>query len=58
MIYEVYAVAAEVSETFRDRMGQSLQEVLKETEERLVTEFTAKYGYHDEMWRQLLERNA
>ena len=57
-IDEVYSIAAEVARDFRDEKGQSLQDVLKETEERLVREFEDQYGSGTQMWKTLLDRNS
>jgi hypothetical protein len=57
-IDKVYDIAGQVAATFRDEKGQSLQDVLRETEERLVQEFESEYGSGMEMWRGLLERNS
>ena len=55
---KVYAIIAEVAATFRDRRGQALQDVLRETEERLARQFEEEYGSGDTMWKELLEKNS
>ena len=57
-IDEVYAIAAEVARDFRDERGQSLAEVLKETEARLAKEFDDQYGSGLQMWTTLINRNS
>jgi len=56
---EIYAIAAEVGETFRDPQGQTLAEILEGKLDELEREFQALYGAGGEpMWRNLLERNT
>ena len=56
---EIYAIAAEVGETFRDPQGQTLTEILEGKLDELEQEFQALYGTGGEpMWRSLLEHNT
>lgn len=56
---EIYAIAAEVGETFRDPQGQTLAEILEAKLDELEREFQALYGSDEEtMWRNLLARNT
>jgi hypothetical protein len=56
---EIYAIAAEVGEAFRDSQGQTLAEILEAKLDELEQEFQALYGASGEpMWRNLLERNT
>jgi hypothetical protein len=57
-IDRVYAIAAEDARDFRDARSQSLADVLRETEVRLVNEFQDRYGSGSEMWKALLELNS
>lgn len=58
-IDEVYAIAAEVSETFRDPQGQSLAEILESKIEELQGQFEQFYGQSgNEMWENLLQHNS
>jgi len=58
-VSEIYAIAAEVGECFRDSQGQTLAEILEAKLDQLEQEFQALYGTDGEpMWRALLERNT
>ncbi len=58
-VSEIYAIAAEVGETFRDAQGQTLAEILEAKLDELEREFGALYGTEGKpMWRNLLERNT
>jgi len=58
-IHEVYRIAAEVGDSFRDEQGQSLSEVLEAKIEELAQEFVQLYGEAGEgMWENLLVRNS
>lgn len=58
-VNEIYAIAAEVGENFRDPQGQTLAEILEAKLDQLEREFQALYGSSGEpMWRALLERNT
>lgn len=56
---EIYAVAGEVGEAFRDSRGQTLGEVLEEKLEELVSEFESTYGTGGTvLWNNLLKDNS
>lgn len=56
---EVYAIAAEVSETFKDPKGQSLSEVIDVKMKELIKEFGKTYGKSgSSMWKKLLKENS
>ncbi len=58
-VEEIYRIAGEVSETFRDSQGETLAEVLRTKVEELTREFHSRYGWSgEEMWQRLLERNV
>ncbi len=58
-VEEIYWIAGEVSETFRDSQGETLAEVLRTKVEELTREFHSRYGWSgEEMWQRLLERNV
>ena len=58
-IDQIYAVVAEVSETFRDPKGRSLKEALNQKVEQLTEEFIRRYGESgSEMWERLLRENS
>ena len=58
-IDQIYAIAAEVSETFRDPKGRSLREALGQKIEELTHEFVQRYGESGpEMWKKLLQENS
>ncbi|MDH7486174.1 MAG: PmeII family type II restriction endonuclease [Anaerolineae bacterium] len=56
---QIYAIAAEVSESFRDPKGRSLKEALDEKVNELCDEFIRRYGQTGpEMWEKLLRENS
>ncbi len=58
-IDEIYTIASEASEEFRDAKGQTLSEILDIKIEELQTEFEKVYGKSGSvMWKNLLERNS
>jgi len=58
-IDEIYDIAAEVGEQFRDAQGQTLSEILEAKTAELEKQFVDLYGMSgDQMWRKLLERNS
>jgi len=58
-IDEIYAIATEVSQQFRDKEGQTLAEVLEAQVQKLQSEFEALYGQGgEEMWKKLLDMNS
>ena len=58
-IDEIYAIATEVSQEFRDKQGQTLSEVLEAQVRQLQSEFEQLYGRGgEEMWQKLLDMNA
>jgi hypothetical protein len=58
-IDEIYAIAGEVGETFRDAHGQTLSEILDVKIKELQREFELLYGKSGStMWKHLLEKNS
>jgi len=58
-IDEIYAIATEVSQEFRDQQGQTISEVLETQIQELQSEFEALYGSGgEEMWQWLLDMNS
>lgn len=58
-IDQIYAIAAEVSESFRDPKGRSLREALDQKVAELTEEFILRYGETGpEMWEKLLRENS
>ncbi len=58
-ITEIYALIAEVSESFRDPSGKSLNEIRDEKITQLESQFKEIYGQiGNKMWQVLLERNS
>ena len=58
-IDEIYEIAAEVSESFKDEKGQTLKELLDSKVEELQRQFEELYGKGgSEMWEKLLELNS
>ncbi len=56
---EIYTIATEVSQEFRDRQGQTISEVLEARIQNLQSEFAALYGRSgEEMWQRLLDMNS
>jgi hypothetical protein len=56
---EIYAIAGEVGQNFRDAKGQSLTQILRVKITELQTEFEKLYGKSgSEMWKKLLNRNT
>lgn len=58
-IEEIYAIAAEVGDTFRNEQGHSLSQILEAKIDELTKEFEQLYGQTAEnMWKNLLDRNS
>lgn len=58
-INEIYTIAGEVGETFRDTKGQALSEVLEAKIAELQREFERLYGAGGStMWMHLLDKNS
>jgi len=58
-VSEIYKIAAEVSETFRDVEGKSLTEILEAKIAELQAQFETLYGKSgEEMWENLLRQNT
>lgn len=58
-IDEIYRIAAEVSESFRDDKGQTLRELLDSKVKELQEQFEELYGKSgEEMWENLLRLNS
>ena len=58
-IDEIYEIAAEASEDFRDAQGQTLPEILDTKIEELTGQFEKLYGESSSlMWENLLKRNS
>lgn len=58
-IDEIYKVAAEAGEEFRDARNQALSEILEAKIEELTEQFERLYGKSDGlMWENLLKRNS
>jgi len=58
-IDEIYDLAREVGETFRDPQGETLSEILDGKTKELRDEFIKRYGKDgDEMWKNLLDGNS
>lgn len=56
---DIYAIAGEVGEEYRDNHGQTLSEVLEEKLEELVLEFESIYGPSGTtLWTNLLKYNS
>ena len=56
---EIYNIAAEVGEEFRDAQGQTLSEILDAKIEELERQFEDLYGKSgSSMWQNLLKRNS
>ncbi len=58
-IGEIYEIAGQVAETFRDPKGQTIAEILEEKIAELRREFVELYGEQgNEMWQNLLKHNS
>jgi len=58
-INEIYTIAGEVGDTYRDTKGQTLSEVLDNKILELQARYEELYGSSgDEMWNRLLEENS
>ncbi len=58
-ISEIYTIAAQVGEEFRDALGQSLSELLESKLLALQEQFEELYGKSgDVMWKKLLQLNS
>ncbi len=58
-IDEIYSIAGEVGETFRDARGQTLSEILDAKITELQREFQLIYGASGStMWKNLLDKNS
>lgn len=58
-IDEIYEIAGEVGEEFRDAHGQTLSEILNAKIEELYRQFEKLYGKSSSlMWKNLLKRNS
>ncbi|MGC8787628.1 MAG: PmeII family type II restriction endonuclease [Anaerolineae bacterium] len=58
-IMEIYEIAAEVGEKFKDALGQSLSEILEAKLLELQGQFEELYGKSgDVMWKNLLQLNS
>jgi hypothetical protein len=58
-IEEVYAIAGQVGETFRDAGGQTLSQTIEDKITEMESEFRSLYGEGGApMWLNLLERNS
>jgi hypothetical protein len=58
-IDEIYAIAGEVGNTFKDAHGQTLAEILEDKITELQQEFEACYGVCGfELWKNLLNKNS
>lgn len=58
-IDEIYEIAANVGEQFRDARGQTLSEILDAKIRELTRQFERLYGKSgDAMWKNLLKRNS
>lgn len=56
---EIYDLATEVGESFRDAQGQTLTQILEAKVTELQSEFEQLYGQSgSEMWDKLLEQNS
>jgi hypothetical protein len=56
---DIYTIAGEVGEKYRDDRGQTLDEVLEEKLEELVAEFESIYGKSGTtLWDNLLKHNS
>lgn len=56
---EIYRIAAEVGDEFRDESGRTLRELIEKKISDLSKEFLEAYGSGgDEMWWRLLDRNT
>jgi hypothetical protein len=58
-IDEIYDMAREVGETFRDPHGETLSEIIETKSKELGDDFTRRYGKSEgEMWKNLLAGNS
>ncbi|PWH14121.1 MAG: hypothetical protein DDG58_13230 [Ardenticatenia bacterium] len=58
-IDEIYKIAGEVGEEFRDAKGHTLSEILEDKIQDLLEQFRSLYGSNgDEMWHNLLQHNS
>lgn len=58
-MYEIYEIAADVGDSFRDKSGQALKDILEAKIASLRTEFIEMYGTSEtKMWENLLEHNS
>ncbi len=58
-IDEIYRIAGEVGEEFKDVKGQSISEILESKVQDLLEQFRELYGAGgDEMWQNLLRHNS
>ncbi len=57
--HEIFQIAAEVGESFRDPHGRSLSQVIDQKLAELTAEFEDRYGKGgDSMWHKILEANT
>ncbi len=57
-IEEIFSIAAEVGDSYRDSSGKTFHELIQEKIEQLTREFRQIYGDGPEMWRKILEKNS
>lgn len=58
-IAEIYDLAKQVGDTFRDAKGENLSEILDSKTRELAEEFVKRYGRGGaEMWKKLLDGNS
>ncbi len=57
-IEEIFAIAAEVGDSYEDSSGKTFHEVVEEKIDELTEEFHQTYGDGPEMWDRILEKNS